>query len=331
MRANGARYRCDSVCLMFAGQGSQYRQMGRELYEQSSVFRSRLHELDTIFQEELGISALSDLYDDHHLRSDVYDKTILTHPALFMVQLALAETLLANNVNVTGVIGASLGEFIASVIAGAIEAEDMMRAVVRAAIVMEAKCQEGGMLSVLGPEELYYQDKFVRDQSTFAGNYMNALFVLAGPKNSLKAIQSHFTSKDVTSVVLPVSRAFHSDALDVCQKDLLDIFSQLNIKPLKMSFFSSLTGGKLDYLSARHFVKVGREPINFLQALFHLLESNDFSAFIDVGPFGSLASVIKKTPGFKNHICHTILNPFRSSAETMEEVVRLMSSQPSSL
>lgn len=311
-----------SVCLLFSGQGSQYRQMGRELYDSVPSFQHTLESLDTVFQEEVGLSALADLYDDQHLKSDRYDKTLLTHPAIFMVQTAIAKTLIENSVNVTGVLGSSLGEYIGAVVAGAVQGEDMMRAVVRSALTIEENCEKGGMLSVLGPSSLYYDDPFVSECTTFAGKYMDALIVLAGSVNSLKDVQEHFTKKGITSVILPVSHAFHSAALDVCGAALRKIFSDFPIKPLGMSFYSSLTGGKVDSLSALHFGKVGRDPINCAEALSTLLAGDDCDTLIDVGPFGSLAGVIKKMPAAKAKNCHVILTPFNSSLETIRTTVR---------
>lgn len=310
-RENGSR-----VAMLFSGQGSQYRQMGRELYERCACFRENIESLDEIFQLELGISALAELYDDHQLKSDRFDKTLLTHPAIFMVQVSTAKSLLHHGLDATSVLGTSLGEYVAAAVAGAVRPIDMMRAVVRSAILIETKCPPGGMLSIFADESLFYEIDDLKKTTSFAGKYMDELFVVSGERDQLKQLQEQLHEMQVSSVLLPVSHAFHSPVLDICESELRKIFSDFTIYPLQMNFYSALVGGQISNLSTEHFLSVGRAPIHCYLALQSLLIDDRYEELVDMSPFGSLAGVIRKISGTSSiKKTRIILSPFIDTFE----------------
>jgi len=283
------------VCFLFSGQGSQYRQMGRELYDEVALFRGFMDALDFIVCEETGGSLLPQLYGQEWRRSDSFDQTGVTHPALFMVQLSLARTLMAQGLRADAVLGSSLGEYVAAVVAGAVDGDAMMRAIVRSARSIEQYCEPGAMLSVLAPRRLYDDEPRIREAASFVSSYQANHFVIAGPLDVIKAARDRWEAADVVSVMLPVSHAFHSDAMNRCADSLRDIFAELSIEKPQTPFYSSLLGRRVETLTSSHFIRVGREPIYFIDALQKLIGAREaVYDFIDIGPSGSLAGIVKQ-------------------------------------
>src|SRR5579872_4118204 len=103
---------------MFSGQGSQYFQMGRSLYDNNDTFRHWMMQLDGIARELSGNSVIEALYAPQRRIGDVFDRTALTHPAIFMVEYSLAQTLIHAGVCPDIVLGVSLGSFAAAAVAG---------------------------------------------------------------------------------------------------------------------------------------------------------------------------------------------------------------------
>src|ERR1700733_6256349 len=75
--------------FMFSGQGSQYFQMGRVLFEKNDTFRHWMVQLDDVARKLLGRSVIDALYSSFHGKGDPFDRTLLTHPAIFMVEYTL--------------------------------------------------------------------------------------------------------------------------------------------------------------------------------------------------------------------------------------------------
>src|SRR4051812_6933015 len=99
--------------FMFSGQGSQHYHMARELFAQEAVFRARLLELDEIVRKLSGLSVVEHIYDDRHRAGDAFEELLLTHPAVVMVELALAHTLVTSGIEPDATVGVSLGSYAA--------------------------------------------------------------------------------------------------------------------------------------------------------------------------------------------------------------------------
>src|SRR5687767_4157459 len=99
------------IVFLFAGQGSQYFHMGRELFERRPDFRAHMEELDAVARAVTGTSVLAALYDPQRAKSDPFAYTPLTHPAIFMVEFALTQLLQNSGWRPDCVLGASLGSF----------------------------------------------------------------------------------------------------------------------------------------------------------------------------------------------------------------------------
>src|SRR5689334_11416654 len=80
--------------FLFSGQGSQYAGMGKELFQQDRIFRRWMLSLDELTRVGIGTSVLSLLYEQPASQSGAFDRTPYTHPAIFMVEYALARTLM---------------------------------------------------------------------------------------------------------------------------------------------------------------------------------------------------------------------------------------------
>ncbi|MGC5771796.1 acyltransferase domain-containing protein [Paenibacillus pabuli] len=84
----------ENIIFMFSGQGSQYIQAGKELYRSYPVFCQWMLQMDRWVQDIGGRSIIQELYDSNRSYSNDFEETLITHPAIYMLEYALARTLM---------------------------------------------------------------------------------------------------------------------------------------------------------------------------------------------------------------------------------------------
>ena len=281
------------IVFMFSGQGSQYYQMGKELFRQSPFFQQWMIHLDERVQSLIGESVVKELYEPQKRVSDPFERTDFTHPAIFMVEYALAQTLIASGVHPDCVLGTSMGEFAAAAVAGVITPDDALKLLIDQAQLLETRCERGAMLAVIHNQSLYEQEPLLYNNSELASVNFESHFVLAGPRDKLLAIEKHLKQQGIVCGVLPVQQAFHSSLIDPAGHFYRMILKGHSLATPRIPFMSGALGTRLSQLPDSYLWDVVREPIQLPKALKEL-ESVQPHVYLDIGPAGTLANFVKR-------------------------------------
>ena len=314
--------RTPSFIFLFPGQGSQSYQMGRYFYAHEALFRDRFEEADAYLQREYGGCLIDTLYGTRHRASDVFADLHYTHVAIYVVECAMAAMLRAKGVIPHAVLGTSLGEMAAAVVAGCLSWLEGLALVAKQAMSMIDSCEPAGMLAVLQPAHFFDSEASFQGTTLAAVNF-DSHFIVSGTNQQLDAIEIQLKQQRITHQRLPVNYGFHSahiDALIDGDNAYTRQMRTLDYAPPTVAFYSCAAAARVKQLSTTHSWEAIRQPIQFqttLQGFCNVPASGNSSAaehhFIDVGPGGTLATFVKynlsASPTSAVHL-HGLLSPF---------------------
>lgn len=99
---------------VFSGHGAQWKEMGQTLVQEDSTFKEVVELLEPVIQKQMGFSAIA------ALRSGDFDTVDRIQILTYVMQVGIAAILTSSGVRPKAIIGHSLGEVAASVVAGAL-------------------------------------------------------------------------------------------------------------------------------------------------------------------------------------------------------------------
>lgn len=275
------------IAFLFTGQGSQFAGMGAELYASSPVFRDA-------FDEAAQACAPLDLVREIFDSPTQLDETHITQPALFAIEYALAKLWSSYGIEPAWVLGHSVGEFAAAVIAGALTLEDAGRLIVARGQLMAERTPPGAMLAVLAaPAVVEPLTAAISDQLAIAAHNCDARLSVSGPADAIDTLAAKLDELGERYERLAVTRGFHSPLMD----PMLDAFNAVaataTVRTPTLGFMSTLEAAPVTKLDAAYWTRHVREPVRFQDAML-ALESEGIDAFVEIGPAPHLLGLARR-------------------------------------
>jgi len=284
------------VVFMFPGQGTQYVNMGLELYRSEPIFREQVDTCCELLEPELGFDLCEVLYpapDAVEEAADKLNQTVIAQPALFVIGYALAKLWMSWGVKPEAMIGHSVGEYVAACLSGVFALEDALKAVaVRGKLVQELP--EGSMLAVLLSE----QELAPMLGSPLAMAAVNgpALTVVSGPIPNILQLEQVLKARSIPCKRLATSHAFHSEMMEPILEPFSKLFASISLHAPTIPFLSTVTGTWITEKEARdpdYWVRHVRQTVRFSDGILELLKGSS-RVFLEVGPGRSLQSGVKR-------------------------------------
>jgi len=306
---------------MFAGQGSQYYKMGRELYEHEPVFRQFMERADHLVQELINESVVEVIYRQRADRFEPFHRLLHTHPAIFIFECALAEVLLRRGLRPDYLLGYSLGEYACLVISGTISFEVALVTIIKQAELVEYCVPRGQMLAIIGSADLIDRHPEAFRRCAVAAYNTPRNFVVSAPTEALTQLQQFLKAKEILSVGLPVDYPFHSPHIDVLQTVSKTIFSRVCLSSPQIPIITAELGEFLNKPSTKHLWDVTRNLVDFAKTIRQLEASGPY-LYVDLGPSGSMATAVKynlKRDSQSEFL--TVSSPFGHEGKNLESLL----------
>lgn len=314
------------IVYCFSGQGSQYYKMGKELYAENSHFRFWMNHLDGIVQSLINESVLATLYHDKYKISDVFDRTLITHPAIFMFEYSLYQVFIEKGYYPDLILGVSLGEFTSAAIAGALSYEDALKLVVKHAQVIEEKCTKGGMLAILSNLSKFDEIKTSYPDIEMASINSGGHFVISGKMNSLQSIERELKAQNIVNQILPVSYAFHSRYINEAAPRFKEILGAYQFKNPAIPYISSCKAAEVNAadFNAYFLWDVGQKVIQLKDTIEKLEASNPY-LYVDLGPSGTIVNLIRQNlKPASGSVLQPTLSPFGRDSVTLNKALDMI-------
>ncbi|WP_444996468.1 acyltransferase domain-containing protein [Aliikangiella sp. IMCC44359] len=308
------------IVFLFPGQGSQYYQMGRQLYESQPSFAQQMDQLDQYFYDQYGYSLLAELYGSKTLSTPL-DNIQYSHPLIVMIEYSIACLIEQNGLVPELLIGSSLGEYAAHAFAGKITIYRALDMVFNQAQWATQNVVDGFLMAVIASRHLYTENALLNSQSYLAGVGFEGAFVLAGERQNIPAIDRELTDLGVAHQVLPVRVPFHSPLVEPMAEHWLSFYAdEIACKGrVKVLPQPGQNGG--NYAAALWHVV--RQPIEFSEQLAQL-SCDEPHLLIDVGPGGTLANWCKQSGrGGVNWQSLGVLSPMGEDLSRFEKIIEV--------
>jgi phthiocerol/phenolphthiocerol synthesis type-I polyketide synthase E len=285
-----------SFAFMFPGQGSQYVNMGRELYETEPIFREQIDCCCKLLMPHLALDLRTLLYpqaEQKEAATQQLQQTYITQPALFVVEYALAQLWMTWGVHPQVMIGHSIGEYVAACISGIFSLEDALSLVATRGRLMQ-QIPFGTMLAVPLPEqELKY---LLGDKVSLAAINGLANCVVSGTTEAINDLQNQLTKQGVESYHLHTSYAFHSQMMDSILEPFQQQVSQVKLNSPKIPIVSNVTGTWLTTEEAtdpKYWVRHLRQTVRFSEGITQLLQQPN-QIMLEVGAGITLSTLARQ-------------------------------------
>ncbi|HLL46137.1 MAG TPA: condensation domain-containing protein, partial [Longimicrobiaceae bacterium] len=305
------------VAFLFPGVGDHYAQMARGLYEAEPVFRAEVDRCAAILAAHGGDGVRESLFPGDpapeqapggtageagasiDLRGmlgrgaaageDPLGRTERAHPAVFVVEYALARLWMSWGVQPESMIGHSLGEYVAATVAGVFTLEDALALLAERARLISG-LPAGAMLAVpLDPAALRPR---LRGGLALAAHNAPGLCTVSGPVAEVAELEAELLASGVACRRLAAEHAFHSAGMEPVAERLAERLGAMRLRAPETPFVSNVTGTWIlaeEATDPEYWTRHLCGTVRFAEGMAELLRDGS-RVLLEVGPGRTLGT-----------------------------------------
>jgi phthiocerol/phenolphthiocerol synthesis type-I polyketide synthase D len=302
--------------FVYSGQGSQWAGMGRGLLADEPVFAAAVGELEPVFVEQVGFSLRQVLAEGQPVAGDAR-----VQPVLMGLQLALTALWRSYGVEPDAVIGHSMGEVTAAVVAGALSPAEGLRVIATRSRLMARLAGQGAVALLELDTEAAQKLIAEFPEVSLAGHLSPRQTVVAGSVAQVDAVIAAVAAQERFARRVNMEVASHTALMDPILPELASALADLTPKAATIPFISTVAdsdiGAAAPLLDAAYWVANVRQPVRFTQAI--AAAGRNHGTFIEISPHPTLMHAVTETLESTSSTERVIVTPAmkRSEDETL--------------
>jgi acyl transferase domain-containing protein/acyl carrier protein len=294
------------IVFMFPGLGSQYVNMGRDLYLSEPLFKQVVDDCFALLTS-LGQPGFKEILYPENVTGDASEIQSLdaiqnAQLALFIFEYALASLVMSWGIQPDAMIGYSIGEYTAACFSGVLSLEDTLSLLITRGNLIK-KLGTGSMLSVpLKIDELRQaMTKFAAQHQLQPDDLNISIAIDNGPSCVVsgevqKVLAFEQFMKQERVICIPVKNAYpiHSKMMEPILADFKQAVSQCSLNPPRIPFLSNVTGtwaNETLVTDPGYWSDHLRQTVRFSEGVQRVLE-NKRVIFLEVGPDRELCNMV---------------------------------------
>ncbi|WP_057114365.1 type I polyketide synthase, partial [Mycobacterium tuberculosis] len=280
--------------FVYSGRGSQWAGMGRQLLADEPAFAAAVAELEPVFVEQAGFSLRDVIATGKEL---VGIEQIQL--GLIGMQLTLTELWRSYGVQPDLVIGHSMGEVAAAVVAGALTPAEGLRVTATRARLMAPLSGQGGM-ALLGLDAAATEALIADYPQVTVGIYNSPRqTVIAGPTEQIDELIARVRAQNRFASRVNIEVAPHNPAMDALQPAMRSELADLTPRTPTIGIISTTYADlhTQPIFDAEHWATNMRNPVRFQQAIASAGSGADgaYHTFIEISAHPLLTQAIIDT------------------------------------
>jgi tyrocidine synthetase-3 len=312
------------VVFMFPGQGTQYINMGLDLYRTEAIFRDELDRCLEILDPILDVPIKDILYPTGEKTEEAREsinRTYITQPLLFIFEYTLAKIFIHWGIKPDIMIGHSIGEYVAAHLAGVFSLEDALKLVALRGRLIQA-LPPGAMLSIQAPPGQI--EPLLKGELSLAAVNSSTLCVVSGPSSEIDNFARTIEKKGYQNRIIKTSHAFHSKMMEPVLKKFEREVERIRFNKPDIPYVSNLTGDWISFeevANPHYWTQHLRKTVRFSEGLEKLFKKEG-AILIEVGPGNALSKFANRHS--KKTDNHIIMNLVRHPRENVPDVYYLL-------
>jgi phthiocerol/phenolphthiocerol synthesis type-I polyketide synthase A len=295
--------------FVYSGQGSQWAGMGKQLMADEPAFAVAVDELEPLFVEQMRFSLQQVLTEGQRVAGDAR-----VQPVLMGLQLALTALWRSYGVEPDAVIGHSMGEVTAAVVAGALTPAEGLRVIGTRSRLMSRLAGQGAVALLEMDAEAV--EKLLADypEVSLAGYLSPRQTLVAGSVAQVDAVIVAASAQERFARRVNMEVASHTALMDPILPELRSALADLTPKAPTIPFISTVADAAgTPTLDAQYWVANVRQPVRLHQAITTAAEQH--ATFIEISPHPTLTQAVTETLESVHH--HSIGTLSRKGDDTV--------------